>query len=209
MVGFLFFGVPAAQKAPMPEPTDPTPAPTTDPTPDPSPADDVAKWRAEAEKARKDAAAYREKLRAAEEAAAKAKLTDEERRTAELKAAQDGLNETQRQLQAARLETAVERTAQRLGIVDGDAAYRLLDSSAVEFDDSGKPTNVQALLEGLLESRPWLKGGAGQPTTTGGSASAPARSREGGLTVEAIRKMSRTEIMQRMDEVTAALSGKK
>jgi len=57
--------------------------------------------------------------------------------------------------------------ANRLGIVDADAAFKLLDHGKLEFDESGKPTNVEALLKGLLTERPWLAGGgtsAGNPS---------------------------------------------
>jgi hypothetical protein len=56
----------------------------------------------------------------------------------------------------------------KLGIVDPDAAYRLLDKGAIEYGDDGKPTNTEALLVAMLKERPYLAG-------TGSSAMNPAK----------------------------------
>ena len=55
--------------------------------------------------------------------------------------------------------------AQKVGIVDPDAAYRLLDLSSLEFDDSGTPVNVEKALKALITSKPYLAGG-GQTSAT-------------------------------------------
>lgn len=54
------------------------------------------------------------------------------------------------------LKAAVERHAHRLNVIDDDAAFRLLDLTAVEYDDAGEPTNVEALVKALVKDRPYL-----------------------------------------------------
>ncbi len=60
-------------------------------------------------------------------------------------------------------QTEVANTATRLGIVDPDAAYKLLDKGAIEYGDNGKPVNVEVLLQGLLKDKPYLGGGGASP----------------------------------------------
>jgi hypothetical protein len=54
------------------------------------------------------------------------------------------------------LRLTVERTATKLGFHDPDDAYRLIDRKAVEMDDEGEPTNVEALLKDLAKAKPHL-----------------------------------------------------
>ena len=68
---------------------------------------------------------------------------------------------------AAQYDVAVK--AAKLGIVDPDAAWKLLDKSALEYVDD-KPSNTELLLQGLLKDKPYLAGG-------GSSAANPAKSR--------------------------------
>jgi len=58
--------------------------------------------------------------------------------------------------------------AQKLNIVDPDAAYRLLDLTTIEFDDEGLPKDVEKALKALLKARPYLEAkpkGNGPPET--------------------------------------------
>ena len=71
----------------------------------------------------------------------------------------------------------VERAAQKLGVIDPDAAARLLDWDALEFDENGMPTNADALLKDLLKSKPYLAGR--QSASSMGGATNPARSQTG------------------------------
>lgn len=66
----------------------------------------------------------------------------------------------------------IERQARKLGIVDEDAAYRLLDVTKLEFDDAGSPTNAEALLKDLVKAKPYLA----QAATSTIGATNPARS---------------------------------
>jgi hypothetical protein len=49
-----------------------------------------------------------------------------------------------------------EVAARKLGFIDEDDAYRLIDRSTVEMDDGGDPTNVDALLAALAKAKPHL-----------------------------------------------------
>jgi len=87
---------------------------------------------------------------------------------AKAQAAEARLRET-----VTRLE--VERQARKLGIVDEDAAYRLLNTSAITLDDDGKPSNIEALLKDLVKAKPYLVQAASSsptnPARTGAGAS--------------------------------------
>lgn len=100
--------------------------------------------------------------------------------------------------------------ANKLNIVDPDAAVRLLDRSDIEWDEAGKPTNLQTLMEALIEKKPYLKGqtkpvvpdlGASNSASTSGRTD----SRGGALTLEEIKKMSPAEQAKRQGEVFAFL----
>lgn len=106
-----------------------------------------------------EAAAYRRRVRELE-----AKLREyEEAQMSEQERLRKRLAELERE-QAEQLRHRQELVvryeamlaAQKLGIVDPDAAYRLMDLAAIEFDDDGRPTNVEAVMRQLLQQRPYL-----------------------------------------------------
>ena len=61
-------------------------------------------------------------------------------------------------LMMAQYEVAI--TAAKIGIVDPDAAYRLIDHSKIEYGSDEKPSNVEALLKELVKQKPYLVGGS-------------------------------------------------
>ena len=64
----------------------------------------------------------------------------------------------------------VQLAAGKLGVVDPEAAYKLLDLEVIKYDKkTGKPQNIEALLNALIEERPYLKG---QPRRAVGNAGA-------------------------------------
>lgn len=165
--------------------------------------------RAALEATRKENATYRTRLKAleaAEEERKAASLSEQEKRQKVFEEAQKAATEAAAQLQATRLQLAVEKAARKAGIVDEDAAFRLLDTSALERDEAGVPTNVEALLEKLLKERPWLASPPPAAGGSGGSSAAPARGRGAALTKEDVARMSSAEINARWDEVQKALS---
>lgn len=83
--------------------------------------------------------------------------------------------------------------AAKLGIVDPDAAFKLLDHSKIEYDDAGNPSNTEQLLKDLLTDKPYLSGGSG------GSPANPGRTRK--FTKEDIERMSPSEINKNWDAI--------
>lgn len=156
---------------------------------------------------RTEAANYRTKL-AALEAKAKAeddaKLSETEQlkkklvdmETLHTKDAQERLERTTRY--------EVELAASKLNIVDPEAAYKLLDQSALEYSEDGTPKNIEAALKALVASKPYLVG-----VVSSGSAANPNSTKVGRLTMDEIKRMPQDEITRRWDEVSAVLSGGK
>ena len=140
--------------------------------------------RDEARKLRSEAAAMRRRLRELEDAKKAeddAKLSEHERllkRAAELEAQIAAAQAAGRLL---RTRLAVEREARALRLVDEDAAYRLLDADAIEYDaESGEPKNVRALLKKLADAKPWIVAPAPAPAPDTGASATPEAA--GGLT---------------------------
>jgi len=52
----------------------------------------------------------------------------------------------------------VNRLQPKMGLVDVDAASRLLDWDQIEYGDDGKPSNVEDLMRDLLRDKPYLGG---------------------------------------------------
>jgi len=125
------------------------------------------------------------------------KLSDEEKRTLERQNLEKQLADLQKEREAAtrqtqklRVTNEVFKHGQRLNIIDLDAADRLLDDSQIEYDDSGQPTNIEALLKTLVKERTWLVGKQQQQTS--GGATNPSRSQSASqpLSWEIISEMS-------------------
>lgn len=144
-----------------------------------------------------------EALRKAEEERKNADLSEVEKLRKELAEKNTAIEAAAAQAKAGRLAGASLAAAARLGFADPEDAQRFLDADAIEWDDSGAPKNVQALLEAVLKAKPYLKASFTQPPDLGqgsrGKAGVP-------LTRDAIAKMSATEINQRWGEVQEVLS---
>lgn len=154
---------------------------------------------------RREAAAHRteaQALKKAQQEAENAKLSESEKltkRAAQLEAdleaervdRRDVINRYEVQLQAS-----------RLGIVDPDAAVKLLDWSTVEYREDGSPKNLDAALQALIKARPYLV----SPGTPGAGATNPARNHsQGSLTKAQIEAMAPAERRARRAEIMAAL----
>ena len=128
---------------------------------------------------RREAAEYRKKLRDLEQTVKQheeAKLSESERlqkRLAELEREQANY---QRERQERTLKYETMLAASKLGIVDPEAAYKLLDLTRIEFDEDGTPRNIEAALKELLKAKPYL---AAQPAASSGSPTNPARTGAG------------------------------
>jgi hypothetical protein len=113
------------------------------------------------EKLSKQQARELDDLRARVKAADDAKLSETEKLTQRLTDLERGQQTAQQALQDERLRNAVLVTAQKLGAVDSDAVYRLLDRDGLEFDSQGRPQNVETAVKALLKERPYLSRGNG------------------------------------------------
>lgn len=81
------------------------------------------------------------------------------------------LTAAQTEIRDTRLESMVTRLAGQLGIVDADAALRLMDVSAVQWaEDRPTEASVKAALKALVETRPFLV-----PGESAGGPANPAR----------------------------------
>lgn len=138
-------------------------------------ADDYERMIAEL---RKEAAGYRTKNKKYEEEEAKraeAQLSEQqklEKRNADL---QKSLDDTLKSHQEYKINAEVRLQAAQLGFADLSDAMRLLDLTAIEYDQDGAPSNVKNLLSQLLKAKPYL---AGKPATqpSSGGATNPPRS---------------------------------
>lgn len=188
----------------MPEPTpqaDPTPEPATgDPTP---PADlgdsgkaalDVErKARKAAEKAAADAAAELKKLQDAnlsETEKLRKQVSDYERQVADA-ATRD---------QEHRLRLATITGAAKLGFADPEDALRMLDRTAVEFEDDGTPRNVNELLTDLLKRKTYLASASATPSGSQDLGNAGTAT----FTKDQIAKMTPAQINANWDKIQAA-----
>jgi hypothetical protein len=176
-------------------------------------AQEAARYRTE----NKTLAAKVAEYEAAQKAAEEAQMSELEKAQRRISEYQQQEAEWQIERQQWRIAQAVQTHAARLGIVDVDAASRLLDTSALDYDESGNPTNADALLAAMLEQRPWLRGAQttapAAPTSpaqpfrpSAGLPAAPARSAtqggaNGGLTREIIERLTPREYQLRRDEV--------
>ena len=131
----------------------------------------------------------------------------QEAEKSELQKAKELADEKDKQLQALMdkqkelmIQNGVATVATKLGIIDPDAAYRLMDKSAIDFDENGQAKNVEALLVSMLKERPYLAG-------TGASAMNPGKTRR--YSREEIERMSPAEINKNWDAIKDYLEGGK
>jgi hypothetical protein len=118
-------------------------------------------------KLRAEAAEYRRKLRELERELRRRdeeKLSETERMRMRLSELERELTQRELVLREHTLRYETMLRARELGIIDPDAAYRLLDLSEVEYDESGQPTNIEKLLRELVRKRPYLVGHAASAT---------------------------------------------
>lgn len=108
---------------------------------------------------RKEAAGYRTRLKAVEDAqqqAESAKLGDLEKATKQLEGAQKQIAELQATLKQERTKWAVAQAAQRLNL-DGELAASLVKESDIEYDpETGQPQNPEKHLKALVQKWPQL-----------------------------------------------------
>ena len=142
----------------------------------------------EARKLRRESQTLRKRLQGyedAEKAQQEAQLSEHDRlskRLADLQASHDAyVAQTQQRL----VRYEVERQASKLGIIDPEAAAKLIDTSAFEQDEQGVPTNAEKLLKDLIKQKPYLA-----PPTEAPAESSPAQTATPNKTAPAVPAMN-------------------
>lgn len=115
----------------------------------------------EARKLRREAQQLRQRLKTFEEAEAAqkaAQLTETERLQQQYAKLQTEHTDTLRNYQERLVRYEIEKQAAKVGIRPEAAedAVKLLDWSALEFDEDGSPKNAAELLKQLLKAKPYL-----------------------------------------------------
>lgn len=121
--------------------------------------DEARKLRSEAQNLRKrekDILAQLKTYQDAEQAQKDAQLSELEREKKQRAEIQSRYESEVRGYQERLVRYEVERQASKLGIIDPDAAARLIDWSELEFDEDGTPKNAEKLLAALVKQRPYL-----------------------------------------------------
>ncbi len=176
----------APPAAPAPAQAAGDPAPPATPTPAPAAPQagtqvtDVEQLQKLLNAANAEAAKHRTKLKEIDDAG--------KSEAQKLKEANEALTAQTRLLQ-------VQLTAQKLGIVDPEAAAALLPANTPS-------DQIETQLALMLAARPWLKGTAAPVNTPGVN---PPKTPGSGLTIEQIRLMSADEINSRWAEVEAVM----
>ncbi len=157
------------------------------------------------ERVRREAAEYRVKNKELEEkvsAAEKAKMTDLEKAQARVAELERSHAEHTRTAQERAIKYEVQLHAAKLGIIDPDAASKLLDLSQLDYDEDGTPKNAQKLLQDLVKAKPYLIG-----TQASGSATNPPSTSHGANTFSRaqIAAMSPEEYQTNRAAINAAM----
>lgn len=108
------------------------------------------------------------KIDQADKEAKEAELSEVERLKKQHSELQSQHEAYTRQAQERIVRYEVQAQATELGIIDPDAAVKLLDWSQLEYDESGTPTNAKELLEELVKKKKYLLASPAtqqQPTT--------------------------------------------
>ena len=143
-------------------------------------------------------------LEASNKAREEAELSEQEKANRRVIEMQEALEATRAQMRNARLTAAISSESARFGIVDVDAATRLLDTTDLDYDDEAGWTGIGDALQALTVERPWLIQ-TGTPGVDANPAN-PAR-RRSRLTRDDLARMSEAEVAALSDdEIHAALA---
>jgi hypothetical protein len=169
---------------------------------------EAAEWRTKAQTAETDKAAALAQVATFENE----KLSDKERlekERDEARALAAGATTANMDL-ALKYDVAI--LSQKLGVVDSSTALAVLlaEKKGEIVWENGVPTNTEALLSTLLETRPFLKGTPAVVQTPSTIQTNPSgNSQQGTLTIEDVKKMSPQEVNRRWDEVAPVLSAQR
>jgi len=115
-------------------------------------------------------------------------------------------NQTAEELRQERAHREVERQARKLNLVDEETALALV-AARIEYDDAGKPTNVEALLTQLAKDKPFLVGadaGSAAAARPVSSAANPNRGAQAGGTFTTTQIADRAFYEANRDAIMAA-----
>lgn len=157
---------------------------------------------AETKRLRQEAANYRTQLREREaelQAIKDAALSEEQRREQALTTATAERDELRAQLHSTTLRADVFEAARSQGIVDPDAAFRLMDTTGLVAGSDGYDELLAERLAKLVDRRPYLKAQSGEPPEPKDPPqippSSPARPRDPKqLTSADLNRMTRDEV---------------
>lgn len=154
-------------------------------------------------KARNEAASHRVKLNEYEEKArrdAEAQMTEAQKYQSRAADLERQVSELTRTHQERAIKYEVQLHAAKLGIIDPDAASKLLDYSQLEYDDDGTPKNAGKLFQDLVKAKPYL---AGTPQS-GSVANPPRQTNQTTFTQAQISSMSPDEYRKNRAAIFAA-----
>jgi chromosome segregation ATPase len=165
---------------------------------------EAAKYRTERNEVQKSVEEFQSKLQEYESKIKefeKEKMTAEERQKLEFSEAVNKAKSLEDEIRSTRLEAAVAKNVVKFELADADATLKLMDQSKVQYDDAGRPSNIEEILTATLEQYPFLKGSSKKQAVDTGATN-PGRQKNNSLTREAIAAMSHEERASRMDEIT-------
>lgn len=124
----------------------------------------IERERAERQSANKEAQQMRAKLKALEDAEAKraeATLSEQEKAIKRAEAAEARAQELEARHREITVRSAVQAAATQAGIIDPEAAYKLIDAGKITIDDGGNVSGVTEAIKALVDSKPYLIGQSG------------------------------------------------
>jgi len=86
----------------------------------------------------------------------KAQMTNEEKLKAEKVEAENKASEAIVKANQRLVKSEILNKAANLGVIDTDAAYKLLDKDDIEIDDDGNITGVEEAIKTLITAKPYL-----------------------------------------------------
>lgn len=101
-------------------------------------------------------------------AAEEKRLTDEKNFQELAKRKEDEAKSWQTKAEAATIDNRIAWEAQKLGVVDIEAATKLIDRNGIKLGEDGSVTGVAEAVKALVDSKPYLKGGSPQKPNIGG-----------------------------------------
>ncbi len=163
-------------------------------------AEYVKKLRAENAKYRTERNALEMKVKTFEQE----QMTKEEQAAQKLKELEEREKVFVERIRSTNLRSTVMGAAASLKLGSVEAALKLLDTSAIEYDDEHNPLGVEAALAKLVKDYPFLV----TNVPASGDRTNPERGGRNMLTLDDVKKMTPDEINSRWEEVSAVMKSK-